>query len=1413
MQVKIWGARGSIPTPIQPEDIREKIITAMLGVSQVNDETLRHNLTNLILGNQTQSELNNSENRDLIGTYLDQLSPLAGGTASGNTACVEVRIDNQLFIIDAGSGIRELGQALMKGECGKGKGVIHLLFSHPHWDHIQGFPFFRPAFVPGNQIHIYGVHDMETVLRRQQEFINFPVSIDYMAAEMHFHHINPSDVLTFDSVSVRNLRNDHPGDAYSFRFEKGNKSFVYASDAAFAQGADLRPHLNFFTNADLLIFDTQFTQRESDEKEDWGHSSSFFGVEMAQQAQAKTLLLYHYDPTYSDKDLEKILDDTLKFQRNQYPNQAQIEILIAKEQQEFDLTPSKTTELHQISGGDIAILKPKGVFNNHVATDLAEQVHYLAEGEQDFPSQLIIDMSQVELLQVAGLRALVKLRKLYAGSAIVLAAPSPNVEQLIELAGYIGFFAIYNSVQTALDVLQTRKRNNLPGQLIKNQYKIEHKIGDGRLGAVFKATNIHDNQVVAIKVLSDSFSEGAIEQFLEQARQLIALDHGNIANIFDCDEEGGISFMIEEFVDGSTLNDLLNHHPHEPLPLDIALGIAERIAEGLEYAHSHNVTHGDLKPKNVLLGHKMLKISDFGLGRLETGKSLLNLDVPLALVTAEYLAPEQVLGHPIDGRTDIYALGIMLYQLFTGKLPFEGTGQQIMEKHLGVAPTPLRQHNPRLSPLLEHFVLTMLEKDPNKRYRTARQIRQIIISMKITPTNHTQAELANYRPNRLQLIDRAKPLRQLHNRWHLTEQGEGQFVFLIGEDGFGKTSLLQLFASHIKQATILLATASIEKQVHPYQPIIEAVETYLKEASDKERSLKITQLLQQIVNVLPYTQRDHTYPPINPGYTSLKALLKQATEEYPCLLIFDDVHWADTATLHLLNYLAHCSQEMRLMIAVSYCHVNVKPNASIDLLLSRYAISNTIALARFNRQAVHQFLTQLWSADVPAELVNGITKLSQGNPLYVEQIAQALMDDQRVCWQNGTWVFNTTALTDLPQTTAEIITQRVNRLNKEIQTLLAQASVLGHRFSFTDLSEISYLPETNMLDSIDVTLERQFIKADPSHGILCFNHPKIQEMLYHRRSMLERRRMHYEAGEVLERVYLDTSGQSLNPGRLAHIAPTLAYHFSRADDPYKVIAYSRQAAKLAQSFQSYEQALAWYTLGIDALNALDETPPNIIDQKFTLHLAREEIYKHLGQPNQQSSELSLIEQLLAETNPIDQEKLAKLLQRQAAHARLTKQFAKALAKAKESLTLAQKGNNRALRGESLLQLGYIALAQGEFDTAHKELDTAYTILAQVSNPEREARALNGLGMAYHYQQNYILAEQYYQQSLTLNRTHRFWNHYAATLNNLGALYLDMQETTKAQNYSYHALEVNQIIGHQRGIALCRDTLKKIEVEK
>ena len=1055
--------------------------------------------------------------------------------------------------------------------------------------------------------------------------------------------------------------------------------------------------------------------------------------------------------------------------------------------------------MQQVPGSKAAILQPRGIFDERVAIELKGQLDEITK--TDWLPQIIIDMADVEMLQVAGLRALVKLRKEYQeqGTSLALVGPSINVQQLIELAGYLDYFAIYPSVREALKALEARETLNLPGQMLKDRYRIEDKIGEGRLGTVFGGTDIELNTPVAIKILSPSFSEGAIEQFLRQARQIIDLIHPNIVDILECDEDRGITFMIEEFIESKTLRDVLDENSDQPLVFDIALSIAESITRALEYAHANGVVHGDLKPKNVLLPGDV-KISDFGLGRLESGKSLVNLDVPLTLVTARYLAPEQVLGHPIDARTDLYALGVILYEMFTGQPPFEGSDEEVLESHRNSFPVAPREINPNLSRSLEHLILKLLDKDPNKRYANARQVRYILNSMVVAVSSEVQPRVfaTEQWPA---LVGREDVLSRLTGLWSETQQGRGQLVFLRGESGIGKTRLVQELIYYLDETTVFIGNCQRLKESIAYQPYVTAITTYLDSVSAETLGEDMAQLWPEILQLVP--ELSVLIPNFNPPSFKDKALrqpaatinlaesIARATTKRPWLLILDDLQWADHSSFKLLDYLArHCGQ-MALMIVGIFEDSNAGENEFLINTLADLKTQpnqTTISLKGLVEGEVKELLENVWSQVVPTDLVKAIHNRTGGNPLYVEEVAKGLIDEGVVTWRDHRWHFGSVVESGLPKQVNDAILRRVNRLSRETQTFLSQAAIFDPVIKFEDIHEMSDLSEWDALDSLNTTLERQFLKAAPADKFLHFSHVKMQEVLYQGLSSLRQQLMHREAGEALERQY---------PSEPKEIPESLAHHFFQANQLEKGLIYSIQAATKARAVHADQNALYWYTQALDAIEQLGMDSPTQ-KQRFELLLAREQIYYQQGDRQAQRNDLEALQGLAQSLD--DPAKKARIHNRQAAYSHIMNHLDEAIAEAQAGLTAARQINDPLLESESLSQMARIAMHKGQFDTAHEQLQKALDTLKETDNRQAKIKVLNDLSGLHRLKNNYTESDAYAQQGLEMSQLVVDRYGQAISLSSLGETSLQIGDYTEGQSHLHQALTITHFIGNRQAEA-------------
>jgi phosphoribosyl 1,2-cyclic phosphodiesterase len=315
-QVNFRGVRGSLPTPLTSSQVEEKILKT--------------------LERAKPEDLKDPASRK---AFVDQLPVHLRGCIGGNSSCIYVKIADQHVIFDGGSGIRELGLELMDCDFGRGEGRGHLFLSHTHWDHIMGIPFFVPFYVPGNQFTVYGAHeDIKGRLVNQQRLQYFPVSFDSLASTIDFVVIKEMNEVRIGSAVITLKEMAHPGKSYAYRVDYQGKSFVYATDSEYKslRSIELQPTIDFFKDADLLIFDSQYTFIEGIEKRDWGHSSSYIGVDIALEANVKQLALFHHEPTYSDFKLAEIYELTKKYLKVVAP-QSPLKILLAHEGLSIDL--------------------------------------------------------------------------------------------------------------------------------------------------------------------------------------------------------------------------------------------------------------------------------------------------------------------------------------------------------------------------------------------------------------------------------------------------------------------------------------------------------------------------------------------------------------------------------------------------------------------------------------------------------------------------------------------------------------------------------------------------------------------------------------------------------------------------------------------------------------------------------------------------------------------------------------------------------------------------------------------------------------------------------------------------------------------------------------------------------------------
>lgn len=280
------------------------------------------------------------------------------------------------------------------------------------------------------------------------------------------------------------------------------------------------------------------------------------------------------------------------------------------------------------------------------------------------------------------------------------------------------------------------------GEILGNRYEIKEKIGEGGMSIVYKARCNKLNRFVAVKILKSEFCDNAeiVKKFKDEATAIATLSDNNIVNVLDVGSQDNINYIVMEYIKGKTLKEVINQYGC--LNYDTAITISIQIAKALDCAHRNKIIHRDVKPQNILVTEEgIIKVTDFGIAK-STGTATIT-NTTTIMGSAQYFSPEQAKGTVVDQRTDLYSLGVVMYEMVTGKLPFEADSPvSIAIKHIQEQVVPPKQVNPKIPESLNELIVKLMEKDPNNRYQNARELMSDLQKIKENPDIRLNANIA-----------------------------------------------------------------------------------------------------------------------------------------------------------------------------------------------------------------------------------------------------------------------------------------------------------------------------------------------------------------------------------------------------------------------------------------------------------------------------------------------------------------------------------------------------------------------------------------------------------------------------------------------------------------------------------------------
>ena len=715
------------------------------------------------------------------------------------------------------------------------------------------------------------------------------------------------------------------------------------------------------------------------------------------------------------------------------------------------------------------------------------------------------------------------------------------------------------------------------GTVVDGCYEILAEIGSGGLGTVYRARDVNDDAVVAVKMLNITGDE-AQRRFLREFNILSRIRHPRIVRSHKWGLHAGKPYFSMDYLQGRPLSDLIaSEEELETLRTVWLLPLIRQIGEGLAYIHEQGVVHRDLKPSNIMIsmveGEPVVAILDLGLARFRdsTEKRVTPPGRPTG--TVEYMSPEQIRARRTDQRSDLYSLGVVLYEILTGKPPFTGENPaSVMFQHLRDLPRPPRPSTGGASSPIEESVMRLLAKEPIDRYSSVgnllRDLPEIDEQSSLRETGAASVSISPAPVLQPQFQGRDREMKALREILRETVDGVGRMVLISGVAGIGKSQVLEEFQADARVHGIRVQTGRCYESGGPaFGPFLEMLRDIAEQPGVRGTDLEasVRRVLTQIERPAPTDQRD-PYPAME----TLSELLGDLSRETPTLVCIEDLQWSDDVTLRFLDFMRRDPDPMAFVFGLACRRVDEDPlPPGIDDLTKGPDVPGVVhlQLEPLEMEETGNLAASLLGEQaVPEEEARRIFRETGGNPLFVVELIRGSVEEGLI-WRDsaGAWRWPESREWPMPSGIMQAIELRLGRLRSAQRQALEYASIFRGEFSFELISEVWREDELRLLETLEGHVRLGLLKdLQDREGRYRFSHGLIQRTVYEGITENRRTLLHQEAGRALE-----TRSESGG----TEILDELAYHFSRSNDLKKMAHYVTASGRIALRMLDFSRAL------------------------------------------------------------------------------------------------------------------------------------------------------------------------------------------------------------------------------------------------
>ncbi|MCS6886157.1 MAG: protein kinase [Acidobacteriota bacterium] len=905
--------------------------------------------------------------------------------------------------------------------------------------------------------------------------------------------------------------------------------------------------------------------------------------------------------------------------------------------------------------------------------------------------------------------------------------------------------------------------------LLGGKYKLERLIARGGMGAIYQAVQQGLEREVAIKVLNPELinNQGVLERFRREALAVASMKHPNIVTIYDFGvTANGSPYIVMEYLKGRALSEEIERHGK--LSVERTLAIVESVCSALSEAHSKGIVHRDLKPDNIMVENcggerEVVKVVDFGLAKLRQSAEQRRITGNLVIGTFDYMSPEQCQGFEVDARADIYSLGVVMYEMLTGKVPFEGASRlATIYKHINEDPRPLRELAPEVPQGVERVVMRALAKAREDRQSTARELVEEL-RLAVSKQSETKVSFVKTKANNdvvaglalkkhlvyEHFVGREREIAQLTAEFAFIRSGKTRPIIILGDPGIGKTQLVNQFwhrQNAIAAGTAILISGRFFDYLgtSPYKTILDCLTPKLQTYSQDLELFKA--IFGEIAEKISY-DLEHDWPFRNSTKVDSGALrLGLEGEKYrifeylsqiyirlarhvPMVFWMDDIQWADGLSLNFLAYLLRRSlgEPIQFIFCGRLQDVSQK-NHPVQQWQNLVSQSRNIQQIRLSGLAIHeieQYIALVFDDIEIAgdeadrrKLLELLWNETQGNPYYLAEILRLLVEEGKIFWNGQRWVFEQLDSVGLPTSILNIVDAHLRRFSQEEMEVFMQAAVLGEQFSFELLRLVCGMSEDKLIDILEAGLAGYVFREGPVESpyaegsltcreeIYSFYQAIVRKVLYSKINTRRRRKLHLLVAEVLE-----SNSQAS--------AALLAYHYLKAEQYEQAFRYSVEAA-----------GSAWASF------AVEQTEKHLrnVEQIFTkLPKLREiETAEHLH------SFPTVLMMALIEYYVLSGEFLITKGRLQDAEKALSL-----------GLRLSEKVAEAGIRGRAMVAIGQLCCERGRYEEGLKSFEAALRVYQQVGYKAGQCQAMNRMGWAYYMMAEYDRAAAQGEQCVYL----------------------------------------------------------------